>query len=316
LTARSPRRFEPVLWLISVLWVLPLWAAPFLPMVDYPQQLAAASIVRFYGDPVRRLQEAYQLSLARPHGLFELLVAGLAHLLPIEQAGRLVVALALAAVLPATVALCRRTGRPSWYALLALAVTYGHAFYWGFVDSLLAVPLLLAGFALADGLFDRRFGFRSWLALALWGLLFYGTHLQFLLLFAGGVAWLALARKPGFRSWVLQVSSVLPGLALGMGVLGWAHFHAAEVMTAFQQRLTARPTVFLPPLEALRRIPENLFGSYAGGAQVVLALLLAGVVLLLARRPEGEERLFRSRFAVLAAGVGLLCFVLPQFHRG
>lgn len=318
-TAEPPaRQLEPWLGLASLLWVLPLWATPFLPMVDYPQQLAAASIVRFYGDPARRLQEAYQLSLGRPHGLFEMLVAGLARLLPIETAGRLVVALALAAVLPAAIALCRRTGRPSWYALLALAVTYGHAFYWGFVDSLLAVPLLLGGLALADAHFERRLTAASWLLLAGWGLLFYTTHLQFLLLFAGGVAWLALARRPSFRTWMLQVSSVLPGLALGMGVLGWAHLHAAEVMTAFQQRLTARPTVFLPPLEALRRIPENLFGAYAGGAQVVLALLLAGVALLLARRSdaEGDDRLFRSRFAVLAAGVGLLCFVLPQFHDG
>src|SRR3954453_6776796 len=157
-------------WPVAALWVLPLWVTPFPPMVDYPQQLTLAAILRWYGDPVRRFRETYELALWAPHGLFKLLVAGLAWVLPINVAGRLVVSLCLLAVGAAALALCRRTGRPAVYALLALTLTYNYAFFWGFVDNLQAYPLTLAGLALADRLFDRPFTVRSWLALAAVGI--------------------------------------------------------------------------------------------------------------------------------------------------
>src|SRR3954468_10036841 len=109
--------------LALALWVLPLWVVRFPPMVDYPQQLTLAAILRWYGDPVRRFRETYELALCAPHGLFKLLGAGLRWVLPINVAGRLVVSLCLLAVGAAALALCRRTGRPSVYALLALTLT-------------------------------------------------------------------------------------------------------------------------------------------------------------------------------------------------
>src|SRR5436853_3856993 len=151
---------------VAALWVLPLWVTPFPPMVDYPQQLALAAILRWYGDPARRFRETYELALWAPHGLFKLLVAGLAWVLPINVAGRLVVSLSLVAVGAAALALCRRAGRPPAYALLALALTYNYAFFWGSVDNLLAYPLALSGVALAAARFAPASPARSWLALA------------------------------------------------------------------------------------------------------------------------------------------------------
>ena len=163
-------------------------------MVDYPQQLALSAILRWYSDPARRFRETYELALWAPHGLFKLLTAGLAWVMPINVAGKLIVSASLLAVGVAALAVCRRTGRPGWYALLALALTYNSIFYWGFVDNLLALPLALGGVAMADRLFDRPFTARPWLALAGVTLLFYTVHLQFLLLFAGMVGWLAICR--------------------------------------------------------------------------------------------------------------------------
>ena len=312
------------LGLAAVVWVIPLWLIRFPPMVDYPQQLAMAAILRWLGDPARGFEAVYETALGRPQGLFEILVAGLAWVLPIETAGRFVVSLSLAAVVPATVALCRRAGRPDWYALLALAVLYNHAFYWGFVDNLLASPLLLGGLALVDRLFDRPFGVVSWLLLAAWTVVFYGAHLQFLLVFAGAAAWLAIVRRPGFGRLALQLSALLPGLALGAGVLGWAHLHAAEVMTPFQQRLQGVPTVTYSSHMKAQQIPGLLFGSWTDGTHWFLALLLYGVAVLLAvpslrKPPEVERRdpvLFRTRFLSLAGWVTLLYFLVPEFSRG
>jgi hypothetical protein len=290
-------------------------------MLDYPQQLAMAAIVRWIGDPVRGFGQAYELALWRPQGLFEVVTAGLAWLMPIEIAGKLVLSLSLAAVVPATVALCRRTGRPEWYALLALAVTYNHVFFWGFVDSLVACPLFLGGLALADRLLDRPFGLRSWLLLAATTALFYTAHLQMLLLFAGAVGWLALVRRPPVRRLALQLSAVLPGLALGTGVLVWAHLHADEVMSGFQRYLDGQSTMLVNTRIKWGRLPGLLFGVYSDGTQESLAMLLVLVGLVLAarrpRRPDdGNETLFRTRFATLAGWIVLLYFLLPEFTHG
>src|SRR5258708_25425162 len=89
---------------------VPVWVSPFPPMVDYPQQLALAAILRWYADPARRFRETYELALWAPHGLFKLLVAGLAWILPINVAGKLVVSLCLVAGGGAALALLRPTG--------------------------------------------------------------------------------------------------------------------------------------------------------------------------------------------------------------
>ncbi len=309
---------------LAALWVLPLWVTPLPPMVDYPQQLALAAILRFYGDPARRFRETYELALWAPHGLFKLLVAGLAWVLPINVAGRLVVSLSLVAVGAAAVALCRRTSRPTVYALVALALTYNYAFYWGFVDNLLAYPLALGGVALADALFDRPFTARSWLVLAGVGVLFYTVHLQFLLLFAGAVGWIALCRRPDWRRLGLWLSALVPGLALGLAAMAYGVLRSpAGVITAYEQRMRQAPPVRLPVLQKLGSVPGLLFGPTADWkAWTSYGLLLALALLALVFRGQrggGEAQgdlLFRTRFATLAAWIGLLYLILPEFRGG
>src|SRR4029077_9687417 len=92
---------------LPALGVRPLGVVAFPPMVDYPQQLALAAILRWYSDPARRFRETYELVLWTPHGLFKLLAAGLAWAVPIEVAGKLIVSASLLAVGAAALALCR-----------------------------------------------------------------------------------------------------------------------------------------------------------------------------------------------------------------
>jgi hypothetical protein len=314
---------------LAALWVLPLWVVGFPPMVDYPQQLALAAILRWYGDPARRFRETYELALWAPHGLFKLLTAGLAWVMPINVAGKLVVSASLLGVGWAALALCRRTGRPGWYALLALALTYGTIFYWGFVDNLIAYPLALGGVAMADGLLDRpRFGARPWLALAAVTVLFYTVHLQFLLLFAGMVGWLAVCRWPRWRSdprsLALRLSALLPGLAACGAVMAYGVLRSPiGVISEYERRMRSAPPLRLPSSAKLARLPELLFGPYPDRTGWVLAglLVLAAVLAVLFRdrsadRSSWQDRLFRTRFATLAAWLFLLYMVLPEFRGG
>jgi hypothetical protein len=308
-------------WAAAALWVLPLWVVAFPPMVDYPQQLALSAILRWYSDPVRRFRETYELALWTPHGLFKLLTAGLAWVVPIEVAGKLVVSASLLAVGAAALALCRRSGAPGWYALLALALTYNSIFYWGFVDNLLALPLALAGAALADRLFEGPFGARSWLALAAVCLLFYTVHLQYLLLFAGMVGWLAICRWPGWRRFALWLSAMLPGVAACGAVMAYGVLRTpAGVISEYEQRMRSAPPMRLSLGIKLARIPDILFGTYPNRTGwVLLGLLMAtavAAILFRDRTGGGPSWLFRSRFATLAAWVALLYLILPEFRGG
>ena len=334
---------RPLPLALAALWVLPLWVVAFPPMVDYPQQLALAAILRWYSDPARRFRETYELALWTPHSLFKLLTAGLAWVVPINVAGKLVVSAALLAVGAAGLALCRRAGRPGWYALLALALTYNTIFYWGFVDNLLAYPLALGGVAMADGLLDRPFGARPWLALAAVTLLFYTVHLQFLLLFAGMVGWLALCRLPGWgwdwRRLARWLSALVPGVAACLSVMAYGVLRSpAGVISAYERRMRSSPPLRLPLGAKLLRLPELLFGPYpdrTGWVLLGLAVAAAALAIVFRRKSvgcavrtmndeegahsapyAGESLLFRARFATLAGWLAFLYMVLPEFRGG
>jgi hypothetical protein len=267
-------------------------------MVDYPQQLALAAILRWYSDPLRRFRETYELALWTPHGLFKLLTAGLAWVVPINVAGKLVVSASLLGVGLAALALCRRAGRPGWYALLPLALTYNTVFYWGFVDNLLAIPLALGGVAMADALFeqsvDRPFGWRPWMALAGVCALFYTVHLQFLLLFAGMVGWIAICRRPPWKRLALWLSALAPGVAACLAVMAYGVLRTAPgVISEYEQRMRRAAPLRLPLTAKLLRLPDLLFGSYPDrtGWLLLGLLVLAAALAIVFRekRPFGAS---------------------------
>jgi uncharacterized membrane protein len=311
---------------LAAAWVLPLWIVAFPPMVDYPQQLALSAIVRWYADPARRFAETYQLALWTPHSLFKLLTAGLAWVLPIQVAGKVVVSAALLGVGLAALALCRRTGRPGWYALLVLALTYNYAFYWGFVDNLLAYPLALGLLAMADRILDGPFGWRPWLALAGACILFYTVHLQLLLIFAGGVGWLAICRwlsgRLALRRGLAWLTALIPGVAACVAVMLYGVLRSPEgVISGYERRMRSAPPLTLPPLAKLAQIPSVLFGPYPDRtAWVLMGLLLVVVVVVMASRKAGEggarSAPYETRFATLAGWLFLLYMVLPEWRAG
>ena len=291
-------------------------------MVDYPQQLALSAILRWYSDPARRFRETYELALWAPHGLFKLLTAGLAWAMPINVAGKLIVSASLLAVGVAALAVCRRTGRPGWYALLALALTYNTVFYWGFVDNLLALPLALGGAAMADRLLDRPVTARPWLALAGVTVLFHTVHLQFLLLFAGMVGWLAICRvrKEDWRRLALWLTALVPGLIACGAVMAYGVLRSpVGVISEYERRMRSSPPLRLPTGTKLARLPDILFGPYPDRTGWVLLGLLAAtavVAIVVRAREERGDLLFRARFATLAGWLALLYLILPEFRGG
>lgn len=323
-------RVPLVLTAVSALFALPVLWVPFPPMVDYPQHLAMAAVVRFHGQAGWGFGEVFRLVLWRPHGAFELLTAGLAWLLPLPLAGRLVVAASVAALGPAAWSLARRGGSGGPWALAVLACGYGYAFWFGFVGTLLGYPLFLLGLALADRALEEGKGAPTLVVL---GVLFYTVHLQLLVLLFGSVACLVACRGLAGKGWRWRpLVALLPGVAVATAALVWARFLVpAEELSALERAVRAAPAAWNPPLAKLAQVTGLTFGVHPGGAELVasgllLVLIVAGIALRRrtapAQDPRGDGRwgwatwLRDHRLAVVAAALAGVYLLAPERASG
>ncbi len=299
----------------SALATLPVWLTTFPPMVDYPQHLAMAAMIRWWGDTGRGFAETYRLVWAAPQSLFEWLAAGAAWVLPIATAGKLAVAVAIAAVGPAALAVTRRLGRPDWYALLPLTMTLNYAYSWGFVGTLFAYPLFLAGLAAADRLLGGlgnpadasggRFGPGAWLSLAALTSAFYLVHLQLLLLFAAAVAWLVAVRRPGYRRALAPLSALVPGLLVVTAVVLLPNLVSPETsFSPYELSMKAVGTRWHPLGLKLYALPGLVFGPRRDLAEGVLAavMIVLALVLVAGRSARKEKDQVREDGADSDAG--------------
>ena len=118
-----------------------LFATKLLPCVDYPQHLALSDVARRLADPNAPEHAEYQLNYFTYNGLFHVLVAQLSRALPVELAGRVVVAASLALTAAAVVALLRLLRRPPVYAALFTPILFSFSVGWGFVNYVLATAI-------------------------------------------------------------------------------------------------------------------------------------------------------------------------------
>ena len=111
-----------------------LFVTHLLPCVDYPQHLALADVLRRLWNPADPANATYQLNYFTYNGLFHIAVAAMSTVIPIELAGRLVVAASLLATAGAMVALVRVLRRPPMHAALFTPILFSFSVGWGFVN--------------------------------------------------------------------------------------------------------------------------------------------------------------------------------------
>jgi hypothetical protein len=207
-SARDTRLY----WAGVALVITSLFVTRLLPCVDYPQHLALSDVARRLADPAAPEAVKYQLNYFTYNGLFHVTVAWLSRLLPIELAGRLVVAGSLAAMAGAVVALLRVLRRPALYAALFTPILFSFSVGWGFVNYTLATAI--AAWALV---FVARAALRpavlDVVAVAVLGVACAFAHVLAMLILCLGAAAIALeaawrAAPPG-RSPALRLVRVL-----------------------------------------------------------------------------------------------------------
>jgi hypothetical protein len=118
-----------------------LFVTRLLPCVDYPQHLALSDIARRLQDPLAPERAEYETNFFTYNGLFHLLAAWLSFVVPIEWAGRLIVAASLLALAGAVIALVRILRRPPSHAALFTPILFSFALGWGFVNYVLATAI-------------------------------------------------------------------------------------------------------------------------------------------------------------------------------
>jgi hypothetical protein len=118
-----------------------LFISKLLPCVDYPQHLALADMARRLENPSAPEHATHILNYFTYNGLFHFLVAKLSYVLPIELAGRIVVASSLAILGVAMVALLRVLRRPPSYAALFTPIIFSFSVVWGFANYALATAV-------------------------------------------------------------------------------------------------------------------------------------------------------------------------------
>ncbi len=149
ISAGASARTEALLYWAALALIASTVLIPrLLPCVDYPQHLALADIARRLQDPAAPEQLTHSLNVWTYNGLFHLITAALARWMPIEAAGRTVVAGSLLLLGGATRALLSAIGRPSFLAALFLPVVFSFSVGWGFVNYALGTALAVSTLAL------------------------------------------------------------------------------------------------------------------------------------------------------------------------
>lgn len=129
--------------------LVPLWSVKYLPLTDLPQHVAQISIWKNLHDPAFGFDTTFELNWFTPYLLGYSLARLFAEFTSALTAVKLVITLAVVAMPLSMYALMRQAGRSPWWSLLGLPLAFSYSFYWGFVNYVLATPVVIAAVALA-----------------------------------------------------------------------------------------------------------------------------------------------------------------------
>lgn len=204
------------------LTVSPLLWARIPALVDYPNHLARMWIL-VHGAMIPELARNYVVSWRLvPNLAMDLVVPTLAHIMPLEAAGRVFIALTMALLVVGSVALHRALyGRVGLWPLCSFLFIYNAALYWGFLNCLFATGLYLLAFASWIGSRDWPFG-RRFVAFSILSTAILVCHLFAFGLYALSVAFYELQSTlqngrlslPSLRGWITSCLHLAPAAAL------------------------------------------------------------------------------------------------------
>ncbi|HEX2672527.1 MAG TPA: hypothetical protein VHM25_16710, partial [Polyangiaceae bacterium] len=282
----------------SALLLVAFFSVPYLPMVDLPQHAAQISIWLHLNDPRWSEFQLFELNFRTPYLGVYALARGLAGVVGVLPALKVVVWLSIVGHWAAFDWLVRSLGHSRYLGLLGLPLAMGYGFYFGFISFIGALPFGLAATCLA-----LRHRERPSLASGLW---------------LGGALCATLATH-GFALG-LTVVLVAPLLLRGRGSLiarGLPLLAPAVLMMVWLMPGNSAKSIGLtlwdPRFWELSQVPGLLLASSgADHAASVLGVVFLSIVLLSLGRPSREPERFIP-LAVMLLGYCLFPLSLGGF---
>jgi hypothetical protein len=300
------RRIDP--WLLCVAATLAgvvtwlFFRFEYLPMVDLPQHAAALSEWVHLHDPSYGFADQFELNWRTPYLLSYLVARPFVPVLGVLGALKLVVLLSVLGNVAAYWWLLRSVGQDEWLCLLALPLSFGFSFYFGFTNFLLGTPFILATVVLAiqySAQPSARIGLPFAAVLG-------ATFLAHVIAFAisSACAFALTARR--IRSWRGLLRDYWPLLGGLVFVLPWVpgFLNSPDI--------SEHPEQWRLGWHRLFGLPSMLFAS--GGADV-LATRLGIAVLILVALSLGTPSRQWGRYGLLALAL-LAYFLFPFELRG
>lgn len=274
---------EFVFFLLVFVSCRPLWLTQWLPLQDLPQHLAAIRVLHDFSQPGLGFQSWFELTpMSTQYIGFYLLASLLSFLFEVETATRVLIVASVASVPYAMRFLLRALKRPQWLAIFVIPLAYNTNFILGFLNFNAAIPLMLAGLAVAIQLRDEV----NWRRTALYAGVASACFLMHVLPFAilvMGTAMLAVSAD--WRVIAKRLTPLVP-VAIVAGV--WSLLSPAggsiwAILRNSVLRLVAKPNAdasFVSWANALRQIPDWLLDVVRAPGEDMVAIALAGLVLL------------------------------------
>ena len=274
----------------------------YLPMVDLPQHAAALSEWVHLHDPSYGFADQFEINWWTPYLLSYLLARPFVPLLGVLGALKLVVLLSVLGTVAAYWFLLRSVKQDEWLCLLALPLSFGFSFYFGFTNFLLGTPFILASVVLAlkySAQPSARIGVPFALVL---GATFLAHVIAFAISSAGAFA--LTARK--IRSWRGLLRDYWPLLGGLLFVVPWIPGFAKS------PDISAHPEQWLLGWGRLWALPAMLFASSPADE---LAGRLGVAALILVVLSLGTPSRAWGRYGLLALAL-LAYFLFPFELRG
>ncbi len=300
-------------WIAGLLIALPVVVFHYPPMADVPMHEAVVGLLRHWGDPSYVPAGLYDLNLGLGNQLFYFLILPLAYVAPIGVATKLVVAITLFALPPATARLADHLSVTRWSAVIIAPLGLGWLFFWGLLSNLMGLDVYLLMLPALDRLSDRPTP-KEVAKVCAWMVLIHFTHDLMMLVAAGTLVVFAVSTWRGWRENLVRVLPVALAAVLAL------------TTTTLATRLLNKRHVKLLGYgwtgidHKLRVIPSILFGGSDRGSRLLILFVCAVPTILFAverwrtrdrKAQTGREAAHHFRFEIVGVLLVLGYLVAP-----
>jgi hypothetical protein len=308
--APTPSRIFTLLLLCLILACLPVLITATPPVVDYPNHLGRAHILASWHHN-ELFQKVFVLdSLLLPNVLSDILLTALSGWIGTLAAGQVVLLLVLVLTIVGAFALnAAATKQLSAWPLLVALFLYNEIFFWGFLNYLLGVAILLWGCA-AWLLLEQQSRRGQLAAVASFALLILFSHLIAFGLFVVAIAVLEMEtawhrRQEGARKILVRMA----GAAMAFAPALLLHFVTSPTRNLPLALQYDQHDLLFSKLSSFTRILSS--GNTALDLVILSGAVLIVLVAFLRRSVSLEPRL-----AAVAAAFVLLVLVMPHEAMG